>query len=325
MVIQRAVSDVERAASYAYSEIRRNGDDVDWWANRIQARINAPIRRALRPDDSFDVVGADWDTLVVLDACRYDLFEETVDTTAYDSYERVASPGSATSEWTKRAFTDTAPHGDIVYVTGNPTTSRHAPDVFHRLEEVWHDAYDPKLGSIPADAVTEAAIEAHEAYPDKRIVVHYMQPHYPFVRDPDLQFTNWGGTDLIQNENADDRARDVWQALRYGYVSYDEVWAGYRRNLEYALEHVEPLLDAIEGRVAITSDHGNLLGERSSPIPVRLYGHPVGCRHPDLVTVPWAVRTIGERRAVRVGSVESETDADPETVSDRLQALGYVE
>lgn len=314
-----------RAVSYAYDEIRRNWDDTDWWSNRVQARINGPITRAVRRDCATDVVGADWDTLIVLDACRYDLFEEVVDTSAYDEYDRTESPGSATSEWTTRAFAETAPHGDIVYVTGNPTTSRHAPGAFHRLIEVWYEAFDEELGSIPAEAVTEAAIESHEEYPEKRQVVHYMQPHYPFVRDPDLQFTDWGGTGEIENANADSRAHDVWEALRYGYVSHDEVWAGYRRNLEYVLEHVSELVDAIEGKVVVTSDHGNLLGERGSPIPVQLYGHPVGCRHYDLITVPWAVQTIGHRRAVRVGSVGSGTKADDDAVSDRLSALGYVE
>lgn len=311
-------------AAYAVGEIRRNWNDADWWANRIQARINGPMTRAVAADDGTDVVGADWDTLVVLDACRYDLFEAVMDTSTYDEYGRMRSPGSETSEWVRRSFVETAPHGDIVYVTANPVISLDASGVFHRLVEVWRDAFDPAIGSVPADAVTAAAVETHRAYPDKRQVVHYIQPHYPFVRDPDLQFTNWGGTDEFENENADDRARNVWGALRKGVVSASAVRAGYRHNLEYALEHAHELLDAIEGRVVVTADHGNLFGERGWPIPIRLYGHPVGCRRPALVTVPWAVRTTGERRAVRVGSVESETVADSAT-ADRLAALGYVE
>jgi hypothetical protein len=313
-----------RAASYAYEEVRTHWDDVDWWSNRVQARINGPLQRRFG-EDGIDVVSEDWDTLVVLDACRSDLFEETADVDRFDEYRRVRSPGSATNEWTEASFTSTGPHGDIVYVTGNPMTSRHAAESFHRLVEVWTDAFDGSLGSVPAEAVTEAAIEAREAHPNKRLVVHYVQPHYPFVRDPELQFTDWGGTAAIENENADVRARDVWQALRMGLVDREAVWAGYRRNLEYVLDRIEPLLSEAAGRTVVTSDHGNLLGEHGSPIPVRLYGHPEGCRHPDLVTVPWAVVEGDQRPAIAEGTAESTTDADSEAVADRLTALGYVE
>lgn len=313
-----------RSVSYAYNEIRQNWNDVDWWSNRVQARINGPIQRRFG-DRGIDIVGADWDALVVLDACRYDLFEEIADLDRFDEYRRVRSPGSATNEWTERAFTATGPHGDIVYVTGNPMTSRHAAQSFHRLVEVWTDAFDESLGSVPAEVVTEAAIKARETYPNKRLVVHYVQPHYPFVRDPGLQFTDWGGTDTIRNENADARARDVWQALRLGLVDRETVWAGYRRNLEYVLDRIDPLLSALEGRTVVTSDHGNLLGERGSPIPVRLYGHPEGCRHRDLVTVPWAVLQGENRPEIDSEAAESTTDADSDAVSDRLTALGYVE
>ena len=314
-----------RAASYAYDEIQTNWDDAGWWSHRLQARVNGPIQRRFGRRSGIDVVGADWDTLVVLDACRADLFEEVLDRDRFEEYRRVVSLGSATNEWTELAFERTGPHPDIVYVTANPMTSRHASESFHRLDEVWLDAFDASLGSVPAPAVTEAALEAHERHPDKRVVVHYMQPHYPFVHDPDLQFSDWGGTDEIHNRNADDRATDVWQALRRGLVTREEVWAGYRRNLEYVVEHVEPLLETVSGRTVITSDHGNLLGERGSPIPVRLYGHPEGCRHPDLVTVPWAVRTNGERREIRGEEVASKSEAASDEVSDRLSALGYVE
>lgn len=38
------------------------------------------------------------------------------------------------------------------------------------------------------DPVVEAAIAAHEAYPSKRLVAHFMQPHRPFVGEERLHF-----------------------------------------------------------------------------------------------------------------------------------------
>jgi hypothetical protein len=62
-----------------------------------------------------DVFEADWDTLLILDACRYDLFERVSDlpgkTTA------VRSKGSATEEFLRANFDGKRLH-DTVYVTG---------------------------------------------------------------------------------------------------------------------------------------------------------------------------------------------------------------
>jgi len=55
----------------------------------------------------------------------------------------------------------------------------------------------------------------------------------------------------------------------------------YRENLEIVLSHVAELCNELPGKILITSDHGELLGEGG------LYSHPCGCRHPLLVEVPY--------------------------------------
>ena len=64
------------------------------------------------------------------------------------------------------------------------------------------------------------------------------------------------------------------------------------------------------------------MGERTLPVPVRLYGHPRDLRAGPLVTVPWAVLDGGRRNIVDDG-VRSSTDAENNEITDRLQALGY--
>jgi hypothetical protein len=199
--------------------------------------------------------------------------------------------------------------------------SRHVPGSFHQLIECWRDAVSEDLNGPDASVVTEAAIAAHEQYPNKRVVVHYIQPHYPFVKDPDLQFTTFRNTTEWRVEG-DSRAADVWEALRAGLVAKDDVWAGYRRNLEYVLEEVEELLAAIDGRAAVTADHGNLLGEWSYPVPIREYGHPSELVQPSLTTVPWAIRD-GPRREIEHGVVTSSTEAGNREIDSHLEALGY--
>jgi hypothetical protein len=316
---------------YAARELAANADDREWWRSRLVHRINGPVQRHVmdtyRP--GIDVLDADWDVLVVLDGCRADLFEEVVGVDAdrsgsYDSSRRVRSRASQTAEWLRTTFPAT--YGDVVYVAGNPMVSMVKPDVFHHLTESWRDGVDPELNTIAAPQVTDDALAAREQHPQKRLVVHYMQPHYPFVGFPDLHFSSFEMFHEVGVELAgDDRASSVWDALGKGLVEREEVWRGYRENLQYVLDEVERLVKGFsDERVVVTADHGNLLGERLWPVPLREYGHPPGLRTPGLVEVPWAVLGGKHRPTITSGAVRSVSTADEGQIDERLAALGYV-
>jgi len=325
------MSDIRGAVGYVARELAAHADDPDWWRSRLIHRINGPVQRRLadtvRP--GIDVLGADWDVMVVLDGCRADLFEEIEGVGAdhrgpYDEYRRVRSRASQTGEWLRTTFPND--YGDISYVAGNPMVSMLKPDVFHHLTESWRDGVDPDINTIAAPQVTDDAFDARERFPDKRLIVHYMQPHYPFVGFPDLHFSSFKvfhevGIELV----GDDRASDVWDALGKGLVERRDVWRGYRANLRYVLEEVERLCEALaDERIVVTADHGNLLGERLWPIPLREYGHPPGLRMSGLVDIPWAVLAGDERPEITTGTVQSASTADDEDINERLAALGYV-
>jgi hypothetical protein len=295
-------------------------NDPRWRRKRIHHRINGPIQYKIH-GPGIDYAGADWDTLVILDACRADLFENIVDTNTWDAYESANSGSGATPTWFKRKWNGT--YGDTVYVSGTPVLSRSAPGSFHSIVECWKNAINDDLNGPDPTIVTKAAIDAHQKYPHKRIVVHYIQPHYPFLRDPDLHFTEFSGTD-DWDVDADPRATNVWEALRAGIVGEDEVWRGYGRNLEYVLEEVKELLAEIEGRVVVSSDHGNMMGEWTYPVPFREYGHPMHVAQPALTNVPWAVDD-GPRREVIEEEVGSTTEATSGEIQTHLEALGYIE
>lgn len=305
---------------FAVREILNKYSNARWRRQRIHHRINRPIQYRIH-GPGVDYAEADWDTLVILDACRADLFEEVTDTDRWDEYERANSGSGATRTWFERKWD--GEYGDIVYVSGSPILSRCAPGSFHRTVECWQNAIKEYLNGPDPEVVTKAAIKAHKEYSNKRVVVHYMQPHYPFLQDPDLHFTSFAGTEQW-DVNADPRAGDVWEALRAGIVDKDEVWNGYGRNLEYVLKEVEELLDNISGRVVVSSDHGNLLGEITYPIPFREYGHPMHLAQPSLTNVPWAVHD-GPRREVIEERVESTSEASSQEIQTHLQALGYMQ
>lgn len=303
------------ALTDAVAEIQANYDRPTWWQNRLAHRVVAPLQARTRNGTGIDVVDERWDTLIVLDACRADLFEEVAELDDYDDYTTRESAGSATVEWAHANF-DRQALTDTVYVTANPVVSREVRTAFHRFVEVWRDEFDSSIGTVPAPSVTEAALEAHEADPDKRLVVHYLQPHYPFVEDPELRYADFGGTEEVDVADVNDGATDVWEAVGLGLADPDVVWDAYRRNLRHALDAVQPLVERLPGRTVVTSDHGNMYGERMSPFPVPLYGHVPGLHYPALRDVPWAV-VDGESRAG--------TEAETADVRKQLRSLGYVD
>lgn len=232
--------------------------------------------------DGIDVMVRDWDHLIVLDACRYDAFVDYVseDDDIDGTVERVTSRGSTTIEWLNRNFTGWYP--DIVYITANPQVSPHTGLSRYREEDFNSDNHFPTViqlddreeyrdrGVTAPEHVTAEAIDAHEEHPHRRLIVHYMQPHEPFI-----------GSDLGEGVMIKD--------LRERGCSWDEIRDEYMNNLARVMDAVTELLDALEGRIVITADHGELLGEHG------VFRHPHGLYFEELVEVPWMVVERGDR------------------------------
>jgi hypothetical protein len=266
----------------------------------------------------------DWDTLVVLDACRYDMFE-SVSRLEGELSSRV-SKGSATTEWLQANF-DGRDLRDTVYVTANPQLEQNRDRWDIRLHEtinVWlEDGWDDESGTVRAEMMTEAAVGAAERFPNKRLVVHYMQPHYPFVPS-DTEFDK-EHLRQIDGDGDEPSQGNVWNQKFTGDldVPKSELWSMYTDNLDYVLDHVSELLEHLSGKTVVTADHGNYVGERASPIPIREWGHPRGLYDDPVVRIPWLEYERGDRREIHKGDTSTEADVNQQTVEERLQDLGY--
>ncbi|MDQ2051398.1 hypothetical protein RBH26_13020 [Natronolimnohabitans sp. A-GB9] len=292
----------------------------------LTLRINSRARRvgtALEgKSEGVDVIAADWDNLVILDACRYDLFEAR--NRLEGDLRAVRSKGSDSWEFMERNFEGRTLH-DTVYVTANPHVYELSDGTFHAVENVLESRWDEETGTVRPEAVVEEAIAAHERYPDKRLIVHFMQPHFPFLGPTGRTFDHMG----IESLDSDERdAPNPWFGLIYeGAVDAETVLTAYRENLDLAFPHVEELLEALSGKSVVTADHGNLIGERGFPIPMRMYGHPRGLDREEVRTVPWLeVDAVDRRKVVAEPPREATEDetTDEDVVEDRLSALGYV-
>ena len=313
-------------ARYALDQIRRHWRDVDWWHTRIVSRLVGPALGAIHPLEGIDYMARDWDNLLILDACRADMFEETIGTEQFASYERVVSPGSSSPEWMEATFAGRE-FPDTVYLSGNPWIAKTASSTFHDLVNIWVDDFgvdESELednivlgevesadhGTVHPDTMNEAARRIHEQYPDKRLIVHYFQPHAPVC----------GNADGTRRDEVNDDLHPG--AIREGKVTREEVWEAYEENLQYVYHYASKLAEDLGGRSVFTADHGELFGEWMRPFPIRGYMHPSRVRHPDLVTVPWAVTEHGPRREITAGSVTT-VESDEAVVDERLRDLGY--
>ena len=324
---------------YALSEIRKHGADAQWWRKRFLTHVVGRYFSDVNPPACDRLVDQDWDNVVLLDACRYDLYESVLaDHDLPGDLGERRSCASGTPAYLARNFGEDTFH-DVVYVTANPYVATELdPDTFHAVDHVWRDGWNDDLGTVMPDVMCERALACAERYPDKRLVVHFNQPHVPFVGEYRLEGRGMEGIRSRALDSAAPdprtRGRTPFEQLGAGEVDRESVWRAYRSNLEVAMDAVETLLSAFDGRTVVTADHGNALGERAWPFPIRIYGHPLGILVPALTRVPWHVVSDGDRKETTAeppvyeeGAVEGSADEGTvdENVADRLRDLGYAE
>lgn len=267
--------------------------------------------------DGIQVLEEDWDNLIILDACRWDMFQNISDISGELCSK--TTRGSSTTEFLQANFTNERLH-DTVYVTANPQFNHNKDRIncqFHSVQNVWaDDGWDDSEGTVLPETMVEATKTCAKKYPQKRIISHFVQPHFPFI-DSEI------GQGKFEHGNAE---LNIWEELMNGDVelSRESIWKAYNRNLQKALPAVRELLKSLEGKTVVTSDHGNMIGERASPIPIKEWGHPRGLYTDELVTIPWLVSSQGERKDTVSEAPSQQYESEEDDVQDRLADLGYL-
>lgn len=319
-----------------------------------------------------------WDYLIILDACRYDYFER-VWKKYFDSGQlsRRKTVGTVTLQWRDNSFKEY--YDDVVYVSANPYINSAkavkgflGTDHFRKVYDVWKSGWDEGLGTVRPETVTAAAIEAAQSHPKERVIVHYLQPHAPYLslgQDsrgfpvPDLDSASVM-TGTTQQDDGSRRKRNILKKLvpilrKFPVLGNCPDWilAGwlnmsprspmdavrrkygnkglrraYAANLEKVLEQVVILTGHLSGRVVVTSDHGEQLGERLC------YTHVPGSDNPHLLDIPWLVLEQPKRSVENVpadtarmpaespGAVAGDDgsgDKEDQEIEERLRSLGY--
>jgi len=272
--------------------------------------------------DGVEWFSEDWDVLTILDACRYDTFAELHQLPG--ELSAVCSRETATAHVLRANFDGRRMH-DTVYVTAMPVLYNGQHDrlvyrapiecEFHAQIKVWQDdGWDESARTVLPETMEEYALEAAARYPNKRLILHFSQPHCPFIGS-------------FGRERFDTTKRAFWSDVMEGKVdgSKADLRRAYRENLGIVLPTVSTIMSEIVGKHVITADHGQLFGERARPIPDLEWGHPPGIYIDEVLQVPWLEYTNGRRREIESTPPRKDfSEVSRSTVSDQLADLGYV-
>lgn len=296
--------------------------------------------------NGFDTIGAnvfdrDWDILILLDTCRVDALKEVKDEYDFlDDIGSIRSVGGGSAEWIARTFDKE--HLDEIRNTAYLSANGHVKQVLDEKRQYDSDKHltykslqsIPSVdiddlgkveylftyerwgeegprghteGMTPPRYVTDRAIQVGREDKYKRLILHYFQPHSPWVANA-LET----GRDLKKHE-------DDW----WGYLTetgdVETVWQTYLDDLRYVLDDVEILLENIGAeKVIISADHGEAFGEYG------VLGHKIGSLHPKIRRVPWAVTTAEDTHSYTPTIEEPESsEMSREELDQQLEALGY--
>lgn len=300
----------------------------------LYATIAAVLQSRIR--FGHNIYSEDWDALIILDACRVDALREVQHEYEFlTDIESRWSRGSTSKEWLENTFIES--YRDEIesttYITSNYYSTELREDNMNRLgypmmesepvgEQVFQTLlqddilYASEFGDfislfdksvyedgkqLHPDVVTDCAITVGREDDWDRVIIHYMQPHHPF----------------IQRDQPPHAHREPFSYLNDG-GDFETVWEGYLDNLRLVLDSVELLLENFDAdTTVITADHGELFGEWGQT------GHGVGIPHPNLRKVPWVETTASDTGSHEPAYERTDKRASEDELHERLEALGY--
>ncbi|MFX1303253.1 MAG: hypothetical protein ACFE9X_07835 [Promethearchaeota archaeon] len=231
-----------------------------------------------RKNNGFYIFNESWDNLIILDACRYDVFKEQyLKRNMKGELFKKVSRGAHTISFLFENFTKNY-YDDIIYITANPYVNKFLKGKFYKIISVWKDNWDEKHHTVLPETMYDYAIKTLLKYPNKKYIIHFMQPHFPYI-----------GYKLEKNI-PNKSFFSLYAAEIYTHIEYYTHIKIYKKNLQIALTYIEKLINVLPGITIVSADHGEAFKEKlHTLIPFTFSGHRRGIRMPSLVNVPWLI------------------------------------
>jgi len=242
--------------------------------------------------EEIDIIDdTDWDLCILIDSCRYDVFEQ-VYRNFFKSKPRVkkaCSHCAKTKEFMQNHLN--RPYVDMIYVNHTFNIGYWIPDTkFFKLVDVWETHWDrEKWGTIMPWDMTDVSLKYIKKYPEKRLMVHYVQAHTPYLLKGyeefnKIEYTPERCLDGVKKGKKDSRRWNMfYQGVMRRYLGYERTWRwllfmgiepsdyfgrvykkfgmkglidGYRDNMKIVLKEAKRLIDnSGRKKILISADH----------------------------------------------------------------------
>jgi hypothetical protein len=266
------------------------------------------------------ILKLDWDILIILDACRFDKFKDISKNILQkaNKIEKMISPATQTVEWLNKTFNGNY-YPDIIYVSSNPFVNSkgikaeqggyefNAKPCFKKIIDVWDTSWNPDVSTVHPLDVNKAAIVSLDLRKKYKHIIHYMQPHSPYIYYGGLK-SHLHPIQNIQKNFIPANEFSIFSKIAKKVLSQETIWnickflgrqptwdlgklyvkygregiqKGYTEDLKLVLKHVKKIIELYpKKKIVITADHGERLGENGN------YGHG-GKREKEVIEVPW--------------------------------------
>lgn len=287
-----------------------------------------------------NIFDREWDVAIILDTCRVDALKSVADEYSFiNDVGSIWSVGGSSPEWVAQTFDKD--HLNLIKNTIYLSANAHAQTILENKDQYKKERHinyrllkhfntinkddlqdiqylfkyermgscgdrGHKNGGTPPRYVTDRAIDVGRNKEFDRLILHYFQPHSPWVSNAVEE-----GRALKSHEKGFDYITETGDAK--------SAWSSYLDDLRWVLDDVELLLENIDReKIVITADHGDAFNEYG------VMSHKIGAIHPKIRKVPWVV-TSGTDTESYMPTIEEPTDSGVETeeINRQLQALGY--
>jgi hypothetical protein len=264
----------------------------------------------------------DWDVAIILDACRYDTFKEVYEQYLPSGKLEKKCGASDTLDWLYSVFGKDGREHNVIYVSAHPGINSkgvawgffNANKKFYKVYDAWLNGWDWKIGTALPEEVAKIAIQTRKKNPNKKIIAHFMQPHFPYRKAPcpstysdlrcakrnpklaillekllrglisfmDFNFstfrtTYWTAKKVLNLNFLEDLNEFYWKEYDVKDLKYF-----YKDNLEWVLSYVKKMVEELDDvKIIITSDHGEAFGESGD------FFHLYKTRNPVVRQVPF--------------------------------------
>lgn len=226
------------------------------------------------------IYNTDWDTLFILDACRFDMLYVMLNgKRLVKSIEPVYSKALRTREWLDWVWTGEETESpsktipEITYYSGSPWTDTtiyddsrtlHSNvDVKQMYKNSYGDCWKQNIGVIDPKCVINTVMNDNE-----RKLVHLMQPHQPYIGQISLK--------AMRAEDGYPELSPLHELVYNNLIDYKFVRAAYYYNLLEAVRAIGfYVMNNQSERIVISADHGDEITENR-------------VSHTNEQPVPWA-------------------------------------